>query len=487
MNSVRGLAATVAVALGLLAATLGAPRSATAADDARPSVCVMYFQNNSGDATFDPLQKGLADMLVTDLAAAPELRVVERARLQEVLGELELQRSEYVDPATAGKVGRLLGATYVVTGALAAVDPQIRIDVRMIKVESGEVVVADRIVGEKTKFFELEQALAARFVEALGARLGAPASGRVEDVATVLDYARGLDLADRGELEAASKQLGKVVTAAPQFKLAQTRYEAVLRQLMEARKKRATGLGDADRTLLEKADAVLAGIDPKKADKKTLQRYFGYRALRGNLILGRIMRRAGGQPGGPREVEAPPDAHADLLALTESYVANQRAMMEEVAIARGRKLEWGYTFPDIDGDDKTRAAELGLGSTPDRIAFASPQVIARMLAEFLCLGWPGLHNSLLLHLAPPPAALDARWEAEAKTLLDEAIADIAAHEKRYGERETVRALRLYGECLFARGRKMEAIARWQSILDTYPTNPDFDTVEGLIRDALGAE
>jgi len=469
-------------ALFALALLLLAPATATA----RPSVCVLPFDNHTGDAAWDPLRRGLADMVATDLAATPGLQVVERTRLAEVLAEQDLQATDRVDPATAGRIGKLVGAAFAVTGTITAVEPRIRIDVRLVRVETGEVLVAEQVVGDKARFFELEQALVAKFVTGLGARLAEPAAGRVDDVKTVVAYAEAVELADQGELEAASKQLRAVVTSAPDFKLAQTTYEQVLRRLMEAKKARGAGLLSADQALMEKADRELAKVQPKKASKKTLQRFFGYRFLRGNVILGRIAALVGAKasPFGHGTVSA--TARADVLGLVSSYVENQKALMEELATARGRRLEWSFTFPEVDEDDKRRAGELGLGARPEAIAFASPQYVARMLAEFLCLGSPGLHNSTRLSLAPAPAALDARWEKEATALLDAALADIGKHETRYKDRETVRALTLYGDCLLARGRKMEAIARWQEILDTYPTTPEFGDIEEKITKAMGA-
>jgi TolB-like protein len=457
---------------------------ATAA--ARPSVCVLPFDNHTGDATWDPLRRGLADMVATDLAATPGLQVVERARLAEVLAEQDMQASDRVDPATAGRIGKLVGAAYAVTGTITAVEPRIRIDIRLVRVESGEVLVAEQVVGDRAKFFELEQALVAKFVAGLGARLADPAAGRVDDVQTVVAYGQAVELAEKGDLEAASKQLRTVVTAAPAFKLAQTEYEQVLRRLMEAKKARGAGLLSADQALMEKADRELSKVQPKKASKKTLQRFFGYRFLRGNLFLGRIAALVGAKASPLGHGTVPDGARADVLGLVQRYVENQQALMGELATARGRRLEWSFLFPQIDDDDTRAARELGLGGQSHAIAFASPQFVARMLAQFLCLGSPGMHNSVLLTLTPTPAALDPRWEKEATALLDGALADLAQHETRHKDREIVRTLTLYGDCLLARGRKMEAIARWQEILDTYPTTPQFGDIERKITKAMSA-
>lgn len=75
---------------------------------------------------------------------------------------------------------------------------------------------------------------------------------------------------------------------------------------------------------------------------------------------------------------------------------------------------------------------------------------------------------------------------EATTLFDQALAHVEKYETNYLERETIRTLTEYGNCLSARGQKMQAVARWQQILDTYPTTEQFDDVEKRIRTVLEA-
>jgi len=71
-----------------------------------PIIAVSYFDNTSNIPEFDPLKKGLADMLITDLSKAPGIVIVEREKLeQELLGEIELSKSPYIDRSTAQKLG----------------------------------------------------------------------------------------------------------------------------------------------------------------------------------------------------------------------------------------------------------------------------------------------------------------------------------------------------------------------------------------------
>ena len=104
-------------ALTLATVAMVAPVVAHA--QAKPVIAVMYFDNNSfgpSRAEYDGLGKGIADMLITDMAANPNVRVVERERVQALLTEQSLTKSGAVDPQTAIRLGKIIGAQYMVTG-----------------------------------------------------------------------------------------------------------------------------------------------------------------------------------------------------------------------------------------------------------------------------------------------------------------------------------------------------------------------------------
>lgn len=105
--------ARATAALALMAAPL------LAQDDMRPTVAVLPFVNSAiGQANTElaPLSKGIADLLLTDLAQNTGIRVVERENIQKLLDEQNLARDGRVDDATAARIGKLLGAKHMVTG-----------------------------------------------------------------------------------------------------------------------------------------------------------------------------------------------------------------------------------------------------------------------------------------------------------------------------------------------------------------------------------
>src|SRR5882672_8169930 len=169
----------VAIACGLVlvssAALVARPSAAAppATPGKRPVVMVLYFDNNTGDPSFDFLAKGLADMMITDLSQIATLSVVERDKLEALLHELKLQRTRYFDPKTAQRIGAGVGAEYAVTGAFLSMKPSIRIDVRLIRIASGEVLKATQVTGQVDDFFALQQRLTAALVNGLPLALSA--------------------------------------------------------------------------------------------------------------------------------------------------------------------------------------------------------------------------------------------------------------------------------------------------------------------------
>lgn len=101
------------------AATMLATFAMVASAQAKPVIAVLYFDNNSWGkdaADYEGVGKGIADMLVTDMASNPNLTVVERERIQSLLVEQNLTKEKTIAPETAIRLGRIIGAQYMITG-----------------------------------------------------------------------------------------------------------------------------------------------------------------------------------------------------------------------------------------------------------------------------------------------------------------------------------------------------------------------------------
>jgi len=105
-------------------------------------IAVADFTNDTGDTSLDYLKKGLANAIITKLAAYPNLTLVERGRLEAVMKELGLGETGVIDANTAAKVGNALGANAIIVGGLFKAGTRLRLNVRFIDVNTIKVIFA---------------------------------------------------------------------------------------------------------------------------------------------------------------------------------------------------------------------------------------------------------------------------------------------------------------------------------------------------------
>lgn len=227
------------------ASALSAPNPPAAAPK---TLAVLYFDNNTGATEYDNLGRGMASMMISDLSAVPDVQLVEREHLQDVLKEQDTQRTRYFDQSTAVRAGKMLGAEYIVTGAFVAVEPQLRIDTRVIRVETGEIVKTAKVLGEEDKFFDLQQRLADSLVKGLSIALSPEQKdrlraqqerNRIDNLSTVTQYSRALTSFDNGDYVDAVEKMGPVVQAAPNSLIVQLTYREMKRRATAKAKDKA--------------------------------------------------------------------------------------------------------------------------------------------------------------------------------------------------------------------------------------------------------
>lgn len=164
---------TLTITALALATLLVAPTRALAGPG---TLAILYF-DNQGNPELEPLKVGLAQMLITDLKGTPGVTVVERARLQEILDELELGHTGVADPETAARLGKLLGAEWMLLGSYFELLGTLRIDARLVKVETGEILHAHGVNDTTRAFMEMEKSIAHSFRTHLEQQASAIPSG----------------------------------------------------------------------------------------------------------------------------------------------------------------------------------------------------------------------------------------------------------------------------------------------------------------------
>lgn len=145
-------------------------------------IAIIYFDNTSEEVKLDKLKKGLAGMLISDLSNVNMLDIVERDRLEDILKEQNLNNSKKFDASTASKIGELLGAEIILTGAYFEMFGSFRIDARFIDVETGEILKSEGVDGAAANFFKLEKQLAWKIINNMDVSLSEEEKSNLEKV-----------------------------------------------------------------------------------------------------------------------------------------------------------------------------------------------------------------------------------------------------------------------------------------------------------------
>lgn len=132
------------------------------------AISVIPFSAPPTDSILRPLGYAVADLLVSDLARSPALTVVERERMDAILRELDLVEQGRVEPQTAPRVGRLVGARRLVIGDLqASGSDQYVVRARIVDVIAGTVAEVTTASAPLARLFDAQAELAIRVYEAL--------------------------------------------------------------------------------------------------------------------------------------------------------------------------------------------------------------------------------------------------------------------------------------------------------------------------------
>ena len=196
------------------------------------TIAVLPLRFSGADTTLQPLGRGFADMLTTDLARSSQLTLVERSRMQALLDELALQRSTVADAKTSARAGRLVRAGRVVQGSLLQVGSdngeQLRVDAAVVDVPTTRIRGTAQGADVLDQVFDLEKRVAVDLFRQLGVTLTPAEQTALEQrptrsLAAFLAYSRGLAEEDAGRYDAAARYFNEATRIDPGFGVAQQR------------------------------------------------------------------------------------------------------------------------------------------------------------------------------------------------------------------------------------------------------------------------
>lgn len=208
------------------------------------SLAVLYFANLSQDPSLDWLNRGLTEMLTTNLAQVKGLDVLSTDRILAEIQRLGKKDNAGLDPAVAAEVARNTDADAYITGTLLRVGPrQLRLDVQVQDTQSGQILFSDKVEAPDVQgIFNMVDSVTSRvaqhFMPAMDMANNAPS---IEETATsnveaYRHYQLGVDFARRFLITDAVREMEEAVRLDPQFALAYYRLAGGYASLGDLRK-----------------------------------------------------------------------------------------------------------------------------------------------------------------------------------------------------------------------------------------------------------
>ena len=196
-----------------------------------PSTIAVLPLTIAGDSSLQPLSRGLAELMVSDLAMVRSLRLLERIQIGALLDEMKLGQSGRADSSTAARVGRLLRAERMVQGVAAITqNGPVRMSATVVRAD-GTVRSGARANGTFRQLLDLEKQLVFGLATELGIQLTDAERQRIlrqgpKNLVAFLAYSQGLEAMDRGDYRAAAGAFAAAVRSDPSFQAAREHQQA---------------------------------------------------------------------------------------------------------------------------------------------------------------------------------------------------------------------------------------------------------------------
>jgi TolB-like protein/tetratricopeptide (TPR) repeat protein len=149
------------------------------------AVAVLGFANISGHGEDDWLGTGIAETVTSDLRGLPGLAVVAPARVREAMRRAGAEGRE-ADEAIATRVGRELGARWVLSGGFQRAGDTVRVTAQLADVEGHRVLKTVKLDGRLDEIFSLQDRVVRELASSL--RMGLPAASEGEETHVVEAY-----------------------------------------------------------------------------------------------------------------------------------------------------------------------------------------------------------------------------------------------------------------------------------------------------------
>jgi len=106
------------------------------------TIAVLPFQSHGAFQDTAIWRFGFPEALASHLAKVPGITIVDRVQLSLVLQEMSLGQSGVISSETAMKVGSVIGARFLITGAVYRIDRAVRMVIQLIEISTSKLTAS---------------------------------------------------------------------------------------------------------------------------------------------------------------------------------------------------------------------------------------------------------------------------------------------------------------------------------------------------------
>jgi outer membrane protein OmpA-like peptidoglycan-associated protein len=131
------------------------------------AIAIVDFKNNNADSQYDVFSKSIPENITSLMVKKTGLPFTERLNIKSALKEMQLPLQGLIDPKTAPQLGKIIGASQLISGSFDILNDKITIHARLIDTETGKNIFAHSETGDINHTNEIETIIVDKIIESL--------------------------------------------------------------------------------------------------------------------------------------------------------------------------------------------------------------------------------------------------------------------------------------------------------------------------------
>ncbi len=113
----------------------------------KPSLAVLYFENNTGDESLSHYRKAISDLLITDLSQSKYLKILSGASLYNILREMNLLEEKSYSSKDLKEISARGGVEHILLGNFTKAGENFRVSIMLHDAKTAELITSERADG----------------------------------------------------------------------------------------------------------------------------------------------------------------------------------------------------------------------------------------------------------------------------------------------------------------------------------------------------